>query len=314
MTEKIMNSSEIKTKSKFKKIILSAVSALLFVCVLLISFGKDIGIPTWNNIFSLCGIYADLGDDLSLSFINVGSADACYITCHGKNILIDAGESADFNKISAYLKRNGCTHFDALIVSHPDSDHIGGMSDVIENFGADEVYINNLPKELVPDTDEYKNFVNSVKENKVKCIDPKAVSKFAVGDLKFDFISPTKTYDNVNDSSLVVKMTYKENSFLFTGDISYKVEEDLINSNIELKADVLKVAHHGSKTSSSQQFLEAVSPQISVVSVGSNDRALPDYNTMARINACSNELYRTDKDKTVVITSDGKNLSVQTHA
>lgn len=309
-----MKSSDIKTKCKRKHIFLSAVSVLLFVCVLLISFGEGIGIPSWHDIFSLCGIYADLDDDLSLSFINVGSADACYITCHGKNILIDAGDSADFDKLSAYLKRNGCTHFDALIISHPDSDHIGGMSDIIENYGANEVYICNLPEELVPSTNEYTYFVNSVNENKVKQINPIIGSEVEIGDLKFNFISPTKPYDNVNDFSLVVKMTYEENSFLFTGDISYKVEEDLINSDIELKSDVLKVAHHGSKTSSSQQFLEAVSPQISIVSVGSNDRSLPDYNTMARINACSNELYRTDKDKTIVITSDGKNINVQTHA
>lgn len=134
----------------------------------------------------------------------------------------------------------------------------------------------------------------------------------AIGDLSIEFIMPDKVYDNINDNSLVFKLAYKDNSFLFTGDISSKVEEDMINSGEKLKSDVLKAAHHGSKTSSSEEFLSAVSPKITVVSSGKSNGSLPDYTTMARLNKFSSELYSTADDKTVVITSDGNNLKVYT--
>ena len=121
-------------------------------------------------------------------------------------------------------------------------------------------------------------------------------------------------YDTTNDSSLVVRLEYDEISALFTGDISKDVEESLINSDIELNYDILKVSHHGSKNSSTEEFLKSVSPQISVVSVGLSDNTLPDGLTMARINKYSGALYRTDRDGTIVINSDGKTLSVQTNA
>lgn len=309
-----MQNTGVKTKSKVKRIISLSVTALLLFCIILISFGKGLGIPSWKDVFVACGIYADYGDDLSASFIDVDSADACYITCHGKNILIDSGTSLSYSKLYAYLNRVGCSHFDAIIVSHPDSDHIGGMKNILRDFGTDVLYMYALPEKLTPKTDEYNRFNNSIKEYNVNVVSPKITSEISVGDLDFKFISPTKSYGEINDTSLVVKMTFKNNSFLFTGDITERVEKTLLNSDEELNCDVLKVAHHGSKTSSSQAFLDAVTPQVSVVSVGSHDLDLPNYQVIARLSESSDSLYRTDIDKTVVVTSDGQNLKVQTRA
>ncbi len=299
---------------KLKKISVIAVCVALVICTLFITFGNSLGIPSWNNIFAFCGVSADLGDNLSLSFVNVGSADACFIKCGDKNILIDAGTSLSADKLSTYLRRNGCTHFDAVILSHPDSDHIGGIASIIENFGTDIIYMSRIPDDIIPETAEYKGLLSSVKENKIDVCYPEIPSTIMIGDMSFTFISPNGEYSSTNDNSLVVRLQYKNVSALFTGDISNEVEADLINSDTELKSDILKVAHHGSKTSSSDDFLKAVSPNISVVSVGSSDNSLPDYNTMARISHYSDFLYRTDKDGVVVITSDGNNLEVQTHA
>ena len=309
-----MLSTDAKTKSKRKKVLLSFAVIVLSVCILLVTFGGSLGIPGWNDIFVFCGISADLGDDFSASFVNVGTADACCIKCHGKTILIDSGTSITADKLTAYLRRNNFESLDAVIISHPDSDHIGGMNKVLKEFSVDTIYMTELPEELVPESEEYTTFLNSVEENRVNIIYPKIKSTVNIDDMKLEFLSPQKAYNNRNDCSLVVKITFEENSFLFTGDISEEVENDLLNSDTELKSDVLKVAHHGSKTSSSEEFLKAVAPEISVVSVGSTDDNLPDYETLALINHYSGELYRTDKDKTVVITSDGRNLNVQTRA
>lgn len=309
-----MQNTDVKIKSKVKKILLSVLCIVISLCVLLVTFGGSLGIPSWNDVFVFCGIYADLGDDFSASFVNVGTADACCIRCHGSNILVDTGTSMSYEKLSAYLRRNDFESFDAVIISHPDSDHIGGMSEIIEDFTVEEIYMTSLPDNLIPVTDAYTEFENSVKENKIKVTYPAVGSTVQIGDMSLKFLSPTKSYNSTNDNSLVFRLTYGENSILFTGDISADVEEDLLNSNTELKSDVLKVAHHGSKTSSSAEFLKAVDPEISIVSVGMSDDGLPDYNTMARINNYSKSLYGTNTDKTIVITSDGKNLSVQTDA
>lgn len=306
-----------KIKSK-KQVIKSVVIGILSIVVILLSvlitFGGSLGIPSWNQIFSACGVSKSTDSAISFSFINVGSADACYIKCGDKNILIDGGTSLTSDKLCAYLKRNGCTHLDAVIASHPDSDHIGGIASVIDAFGADVIYESNLQENLIPDTFEYKRYQNSIIENNADVITPKIPSSEKIGDVTLNFISPTSSYDTTNDCSLVVKLEYKEISALFTGDISKDVEENLINSNLELKSDILKVSHHGSKTASTEDFLQSVSPQISVVSVGMYDNTLPDGVTMARINKYSGALYRTDRDGTVIINSDGKTLDVQTNA
>ena len=304
-----MQNTGVKTKSKVKSILISVLCVLLIVISAYITY-----VDGWNDIFTYFGVYADLGNEFSASFADVGTADACCIRCKDKNILIDSGTSISYDRLSAYLKRNDFKSFDAVIISHPDSDHIGGMAKLLEEIKVDRIYMPKLPDELVPETEEYKTFINSVKENKTEVFYPKIQSEIKIGDMTLNFISPTKEYSNRNDNSLVLKVIYGETSFLFTGDISEKVEEDLLNSDIELKSDVLKVAHHGSKTSSSEEFLKAVSPQISVVSVGLSDDTLPDYETMVRINHYSDDIYRTDKDKTIVITSNGNKLEIQTNA
>ncbi len=305
-----MQNTDEKTKRSVKKTLICTLTVLLAAAVLVIS----LGVPGWDKIFVLCGIYADLGDGISLSFVSVGSADACFIKCGDKNVLIDTGTSLSYSKLSSYLKRTGCTHFDAIVLSHPDSDHIGGAVDVMREFGTDALYMYPVSEDLKPRSDEYLNFENYLKEYKVNVVTPDVPSEVKIGEMTFCFISPLKNYNNTNDFSLAVKIKYRDKSFLFTGDMSEKAERDMLNSNIELKSDVLKVAHHGSSTSSCEEFIRAVSPEIAVVSVDSDSSYLPDYGTMALLNKLTGSLYRTDTDKTVVVTYDDNGLRVKTHA
>lgn len=312
-----MQNTDGKIKSKkrlLKPVIIICLAFIIAFVSFLITYCRSFGLPSWNEIFAYFGVSKSTDSAISFSFINVGSAEACYIKCGDKNILIDSGTSLSSDKLCAYLRRNGCTHLDAIIVSHPDSDHIGGIPSVIDEFGADVIYESNLNEDIIPETVEYSNYQNSIKENNIKVIIPEIQSSETIGVIKLNFISPSNEYSSTNDNSLVLKLEFKEISALFTGDISKEVEEDLINSNIELKSDILKVPHHGSKTSSTEEFLQSVSPQISVVSVGLSDNTLPDGITMARINKFSGALYRTDRDGTVVINSDGRTLSVAANA
>ena len=132
--------------------------------------------------------------------------------------------------------------------------------------------------------------------------------------MTFKFYQPEKDFGNTNDNSLVTILEYDEKRFLFTGDISSKREESMVNSDKELKCDVLKVAHHGSKYSSSEDFLAKASPETAVISVSADDTALPDYYITALLNSVCKNVYRTDSDKTVMITVENGEICTKTHA
>lgn len=309
-----MQNTEEKTKSKKKKIIKFSVGITLLICIMLVSFGKPLGVPSWNDLFISCGLSADMSADFTASFVNVGSADACCIRCNDKTLLVDCGSDLSYDKLSAYLKRYGFKKFDAIIISHADLDHIGGAKRVLLDFGADTIYLPKLTENIVAQNSNYFELLSVAKQNSVSVINPKITSEIKIGEMKIKFISPQTEYRKSNDCSLVARIEYGEKSFLFTGDISKRVEEDLIKSKVNLKSDVLKVAHHGSNGSSSENFLRAVGPKIAVVSVGVNDKALPSNNVMARINKYSKNLYRTDKGNSIVVSTNGKDLKVQTMA
>ena len=313
-----MQSTEEKRKSNFRKRIFKIAAAILIAVILILSAGITFRIPKsmpkWSDIFSFFGVSADLSEDFTASFIDVGTADACCIQCNGKTLLIDCGEASSYQKLYAYCRHYGFDRFDAAIISHFDSDHYGSAANVMRDFGIDTIYTQPLSDDLKPDDELFENFKNLLDVYGCKTVTPAAGDTVNLGDLRITFISPIKEYDNLNDNSLVVKAEYKNTSFLFTGDISSEAENDILSDGKSIDCDVLKVAHHGSKTSSSEEFLKAVSPQISVISVGTSEKNLPDYDTVARVNHYSAELYTTASDSNIVISSDGNNLSVQTFA
>lgn len=309
-----MQNTDAKTKRSKKSVVKAVLCITAAVCILLISFGGRFGIPGWNDIFTACGVYADMSDGLSAGFVNVGTADACCIKYADKQILIDSGTQRLSQKLTSFLERYDFKRFDAIIISHLDNDHYGGAADIIKQYGVDKIYLPKTSADLKPDSEEYSRFISCVQENGVELIYTGAGDGFELSGVSVDFISPAKEYTSRNDNSLIVRLTYGNNKFLFTGDVSSKVEKDLLSSNADLNADVLKVAHHGSKTSSCEEFLEAVSPEISVVSVGASDLSNPDYDTMARINSYSSSVYTTADDYSIVVNSDGENLTVYTDA
>ncbi len=277
-------------------------SLILLICIF--SFFAD-----WDKIYATLSLKADYEGKLAVSFISVGDADCAYIHLDDTDILIDCGTEVSAENIVNYLKRYGCRSLDAIFISHPDSDHIGGATKIIEKFSTKEIYCYDTPQELIGSDNLYSELNNSIIENNIHKQYVKAGEKYSYGELNFSIISPSYNYDNVNDCSLVIKLSYRGKSILFTGDISSDVETELENKDI--LADVLKVAHHGSAYSSSEEFLKKVSPKISVISADTDDLYLPDYKTEYRISEIS-DLYITGRDGNIVITTDGKSLDVQT--
>ncbi len=290
-------------------IIIFAISIGITVC-------ENSNIVSWKNVFNLAGVsdFASESDryDMSVHFIDVGKADSIYIKCKDKNILIDAGEKNTYDLVNEYLRRQNVKVLDLVIATHPHTDHIGGMPKVIEEFQINKLLIPELKEEVIPTSITYEKLLLAIKNKNIAPERPIPGNSFNIGGLIFEVLAPNKQYDDVNNNSIVVKMTFKNTSFLFTGDAEKKSENDMMNNNFNLEADVLKVGHHGSKTSTSSAFLRKVDPKYAVICVGEDRYNLPKKITIDKLTKRNIKIFRTDCNGTVVFSTDGNKISVFT--
>ncbi len=290
-------------------IIIFAISIGITVC-------ENFNIISWKNVFNLAGVsdFTSESDryDMSVHFIDVGKADSIYIKCKDKNILIDAGEKNTYDLVNEYLRRQNVKVLDLVIATHPHTDHIGGMPKVIEEFKINKLLMPELKEEVIPTSRTYEKFLLAIKNKNIAPERPIPGTSFNVGELIFEVLAPNKQYDDVNNNSIVVKMTFKNTSFLFTGDAEKESENDMMNNNFNLEADVLKVGHHGSKTSTSSAFLKKVNPKYAVICVGEDRYNLPKKITIDKLTKRNIKVFRTDCNGTVVFSTDGNKISVFT--
>ena len=298
-------------QSKRKRIIKTTAVIALMTAVFFISIGA-FGL-SWQRVFSLAGLYPDRDSGLCVSFIDSGKADSTLITCNGSVLLIDAGEDIFADSVISYLERYKIEKIDMLVATHPDKDHIGGMSAVMEHFDVNTFVQPNLDSNLIPETDCYTNMIDSIESKNIRCIYPEAGGEFSVKELNLRVFSPCRSYDTTNDSSVVLKLEYAGKSFLFTGDSEKQAERDMVsNFGEELKSDVLKVSHHGSQNSTTDEFLQYVSPQYAVISVGKNSNNLPSRACLDRLKENGINIYRTDLQGNISFTVS-KNGDIKIH-
>jgi len=250
---------------------------------------------------------SSLSNVLSVHMIDVGQGESILIvTPNNKTILIDAGEQSQGRKVKAYLTKNKVNKIDLLIGTHPHSDHIGGLSEVINSFEVGKII---MPKKLHT-TSTFEKLLATIQSKGLTINAPEinTIIEFDE-DIKLHFLGPIKDYgDNLNLWSIVFRLDYKDKSFLFTGDMEKVAEIDLINtySREYLKTNVLNIGHHGSSTSTSDQFLSYVNPEIALISLGSdNSYGHPHKDVIDRLEEASAFIYRTDLDGSVVLLSDG---------
>jgi beta-lactamase superfamily II metal-dependent hydrolase len=247
---------------------------------------------------------------MKASIIDVGQADSILIQLSsGENILIDAGQ--DSTPVIAYLRQMKVTRIDDLIITHPHADHIGGMDDVIRAFAIGQVYMPPITNTTV----EYNDMISALNAKGLKITPARAgVSIDVDSPFKGVFLAPiSASYDDLNNYSAVLKLTYGQDSFLFTGDAEEFSELEMQNGRYDLQADLLKVGHHGSSSSTSYSFLKAVDPEHAVISVGAdNDYGHPASQVISRLNSIGAKIYRTDQQGTIIATSDGTNITMNT--
>lgn len=240
------------------------------------------------------------GDKLNVYYLDVGQADSILIENNNKYMLIDAGNNEDGEKLVTYFKRLGITKFDIVVGTHAHEDHIGGMDDIINNFEIEDFYM----PEVITTTKTFEDVLDALEGKQVAFQTPIIDSELVFENSKIKVLSVSDDDSDLNDTSIVLRLKYGTTSFLFTGDATEKIENTILNK--EIKSDVLKVAHHGSSTSNSLSFLKRVSPTYAVISVGEGNSYNHPHDVMLnRLYDLNARVYRTDRDGTVVASSNG---------
>lgn len=244
-------------------------------------------------------------EDLLIDFIDVGQADSILIRNQDEVMLIDAGTNEAGETVVNYLEKLGITKINYLIGTHPHEDHIGGLDDVINNFDIEQIY---MPK-IETTTKTFEDVLEAIENKNLTVIAPNKGDKIELGQAVGKFMTePILDKDNLNLSSLVLRLEFGNTSYLFMGDAEEE-NEKTINWP---KTDVLKVGHHGSNTSSGESFLEQVHPQYAIIMVGKdNSYGLPKQEIIDKLNNIGSEIYRTDEDGTIQIISDGNNIEIK---
>lgn len=252
------------------------------------------------------------GSYFEAHFIDVGQADCMLVICDGQAMLIDAGNPEDDDVIIEYLKKYNVNHLSYVIATHPHADHYGAFTSVLRHVTIDTVY-SPFNVTDISRFNEFINFIYYTKRNQV--IVPEVGQQFYLGSARVTVIGPLrKDYTDINDTSIVLRVEYGNLAFLFTGDMEGIAELELVKSGVNLKADVIKVGHHGSYSSSYYQFLRAVQPTYGVITCGrDNEYGHPHASVLSRYRDAGVQLYRTDMQGHIVCRSDdGKTLTFTT--
>ncbi len=265
--------------------------------------------------FSFC-VYLSQPKYLEVNYLDVGQGDSIFIQTPGNHqILIDGGpDNTKAVKIISSEMPFWDKTIDLVILSHPENDHITGLFEVLDNYKVENILWTGVEK----DTTKFRTWEGLVEkevEDGANVYIIRAGDKVVAGDVIIDIIYPDKSFDgqvmeDVNDTSVVAKLSFSQSGFLFPGDISSKIEKGLLDGNIS--ADMLKISHHGSKYSSSEGFLNAVGPKVAVIQVGKNSYGHPTPEVLTRLNNFGIKILRNDINGDVKIVSDGKDYKIIT--
>lgn len=255
------------------------------------------------------------GSQLTVRMLDIGQGDAFLLEKDGKFVMIDTGDIEHRDQIVALLHKYKVKEISKIIITHPHADHLGGMNAIFKNFKVDAIYDDGMPA----GTGSYKNYLKQIKEKKIPYHVLKAGDEVDFFDgVKFNVLGPVKVIkdqkgnSDFNNNSIVGRLTYGSFSMMFTGDAEQEEEKTILGKGGTLKSDVLKVGHHGSRTSTSPAFLKAVSPKNAFISCGQgNDYGHPHKVTIDKLEKAKVRIYRTDRNGTVTLTSDGSSYRIE---
>lgn len=252
-------------------------------------------------------------DDFAIYYLDVGQSDCTIIKSGNMTMMIDAGTGDQISNIKESIKSLKIETIDYLILTHPHEDHIGGAKDVIEYCTIKNIVMPRLSAENMVTTNVYENLLEAISEHNINAIPAEPGLKFSLNNANVQIFAPLEQDENLNNMSIVLKVIYGETSFMFQGDAEKKVENALLKTDNDFSADVLKVGHHGSNTSSVNKYLKAVSPKVAIISCGiDNDYGHPHDEVLERIDANNIDSYITALNGDITVVSDGNSITVTT--
>jgi len=280
---------------KSKKLLLTLTAALAILLALFWFFPRDTEPVVVSEVLTL-----------KVHYIDVGQGDATLLHGPDFTILIDTGRH-DRNDVVPYLKNLGIESIDLLIGTHPHADHIGQFPQVLEAFEVQEVWMSgSLQTTLI-----FERTLDAILASNAAYNEPRMGDSLAIGSATIEVVSPQEITDNLNDDSIVTRIHYGEVTFLFAGDAEIEAERKMVISGHDLSATILQVGHHGSGTSSTIEFLEAVKPEVAIYSAGrENGYDHPNPEIVDRYEQMDITLYGTDRYGTIIVESDGIGYSV----
>ena len=301
-----------KKKSSRSPIVLFFIIILAVLAILYNQFGEKLGLPDLVGSFeqqTTTPPPVPDGEEVLIHMIDVGQGDAILIMTSDGNMLIDTGESTAREELVSYLNSVNITSFEYVVFTHPDSDHIGNADYIVQNYSIKNI----IMPDKVSTTKTYERMIDAIENSQANVIMAEPGYEFYLGALQNTIIAPNKDYKDPNEASVVIKATYGETSIMLTGDAEKESETDILSiwSKDALKCNVLKVGHHGSSTSTSPAFLDAVDPTIALISCGEGNKyghPLPE--TIKKLEDRGIKIYRTDKNGSIVIRTDGKEFTL----
>ncbi|MCL2634899.1 MAG: MBL fold metallo-hydrolase [Oscillospiraceae bacterium] len=274
-------------------------------------------VSDWDEIYAAFGLKDEppvlSGGEgvISVHYIDVGQGDCQLIITPNYSVLIDSGENKYAEEVISYIKSLKISKLDYIIVSHPHADHIGGMGKIINEFKPDKLIMPKVKDELIPTTASFVRMLDAIEANSVQAAYANAGDKIELDICYIEILAPIGDFNGINDYSVIVRLVHGGNAFLFTGDVESAGENALLDSKVDIKASVLKVAHHGSRTSSQRKFLEAVGGLYAVISAGAdNSYNHPHDDTVERLILLGYEILRTDTMGTIIFESDEAGISI----
>ncbi len=275
-------------------------------------------LPTWDEIFERAGLretppLSDLENGLRIDVIDVGNADAILIRSSSHSMLIDAGTNPAGPEVVRYLHNQGVQGLDLVIATHADVDHIGGMDDVIEAFGAGTYLMASMPPGLEPTTKSYSSVLQALERQDIAVTEAEPGAVYALGEAEVEILGPAGDFEDGNNQSVICRIGYGKRRFLFMGDAEKEAEAALLETGRDLSADVIKIGHHGSNTSTTAALLDAVDPQYALITCGlDNPYNHPHPDTLAALAERRIRDYRSDLCGTIVVRCDGDAITFET--
>ena len=300
-----------------KKRFYIGIVVLIFILIFgIIEILKVNGVISWGKLYedgSAVNGAVSSNSDFSVHYINTGQSDCSIVKCDGKVMMIDTAAPDGMDAIRASLITLDIDKIDVMLITHQHDDHMGCAEEIIKSYPVETIIMPRLSEINMVTTKAYENLLLAINDKGVKPVAAEPGYEFMLGSARVTVLAPLKQDKNLNNMSAVTRITYGDTAFLFEGDAEKEVEKELLNSGVDLSADVIKLGHHGSKTSSTEKYLKAVSPSVGIVSCGKeNSYGHPHGEVLERLDKLGIDVYITALQGSITAESDGKTVKIIT--